>query len=373
MRIGIDISPLIRGRTGVGNYVFYLLKNMLPMAADDEFIGLAATLSHLELDGLDERLQVRHLKVPTRVLYALWRAGSFLPVEKFTGDVDLFHATNYFLPPTRIAKRVVTIHDLSFMVVPQYCSPRIVRPFAAGINAFAHESDRIIAYSESTKKDIVSILGVPESKISVIHMAVDDEFGSSAEDADWLERTFKVRRPYVLFVGMLEPRKNVPAILRAFNAIKNDFPHQLVLVGDRGWMYEEIFRLRDELGLGDQVRFIGFVGHDRLAAFYRNADLFVFPSFYEGFGLPVLEAMSCGCPVITARNSSLTEVGGDAALYVDAADWESLAEQMRTVLTDESLRDRLSREGPQQAAKFSWQRSAAQTLDLYRELVGDMR
>jgi len=179
---------------------------MLPLAADDEFIGFAATLSHLELDGLDKRLQVRHLKVPTRALYAIWRAGNFLPVEKFTGDVDLFHATNYFLPPTRIAKRVVTIHDLSFMVVPQYCSPRIVRPFAAGINAFAHDSDRIIAYSESTKKDIVSILGVPESKISVIHMAVDDEFGSSPEDADWLERTHQVGRPYVLFVGMLEPR-----------------------------------------------------------------------------------------------------------------------------------------------------------------------
>jgi glycosyltransferase involved in cell wall biosynthesis len=374
VRFGIDISPLTPGRTGVGNYVFYLLKNMLSLETGDEFVGLAATLSSLELDGLDERLLVRHLRAPTRLLYALWRAGSFLPLEKFTGDVELFHATNYFVPPARKAKRIVTIHDLTFVVVPQYCSPRIVRPFAAGvIERFAAESDAIIAYSQSTKNDIVSILGIPEPKISVIYMAVDDDFGFSTEEADWLERTYHVVRPYVLFVGMLEPRKNVLSILRAFDAVRDEVPHQLVLVGDRGWMYEEIFQLCDQLGLGDRARFIGFVGHDKLAAFYRYADVLLFPSFYEGFGLPVLEAMQCGCPVITARNSSLPEVGGDAALYVDAADWQMLAEQLNTVLKDESLRDTLARKGREQAARFSWKRSAAQTLDLYREVVESRR
>ena len=373
MRFGIDISPLRPGRTGVGNYVFYLLKNMLSLGTDDEFVGFAATLSQLELDGLDKRLHVRHVRVPTRVLYAVWRLGRSLPVERFTGKIDLFHATNYFLPPARTAKRIVTIHDLSFLVVPQYCSPKIVGPFSTGIGRFARDADAIIVYSDSTKKDIVSILGVPESKISVIHMAVDDEFGRSAEDADWLKGTHQVVPPYILYVGMLEPRKNVPAILRAFSAISGDFPHQLVLVGDRGWMYEEIFQLCDELGLGERVRFIGFVGHDKLAAFYRYADVFLFPSFYEGFGLPVLEAMQCGCPVVTARNSSLPEVGGDAALYVDAGDWKGFAEQMSTVLKDASLRNRLARDGREQAARFSWKRSAARTLDLYREVAGGNR
>ncbi len=373
VRFGIDISPLTPGRTGVGNYVFYLLKNMLSMETADEFVGFAATLSSLELDGLDKRLRARHVRLPTRVLYAVWRLGRFLPVESFTGEIDLFHATNYFLPPAAKASRVVTIHDLSFLVVPQYCSPKIVGPFSAGIGRFASDADAIIAYSDSTRRDIVSILGIPESKIRVIHMAVDDEFGSATEDAYWLERTYHVVRPYVLFVGMLEPRKNVLSILRAFDAVRNDVPHQLVLVGDRGWMYEEIFQLCDELDLGDRVRFIGFVGHAKLAAFYRYADVFVFPSLYEGFGLPVLEAMQFGCPVITARNSSLPEVGGDAALYVDAADWKMLAEQMNRVLKDGSLRETLVRKGKDQAARFSWKRSAARTLDLYREVVEGRR
>jgi len=374
VKYGIDISPLTPGRTGVGNYVFYLLKNMLALNASDQFVGFAVTRSRLALDGLGERLQVRHVKVPTRLLYAVWRAsGHILPIETFTGSLDLFHATNYFLPPARNAKRVVTIHDLSFLVVPQYSSPRIVRPFSLGIRRFAHDSDMIIAYSESTKRDVISILGVPESKIAVIYMAVDDEFGQSTHDAAWLERTYNVSRPYVLHVGTLEPRKNVPAILKAFNAVKTEFPHRLVLVGAHGWMYEEIFRLCDELNLRDRVQFIGFVGHDTLATFYRHADLFVFPSFYEGFGLPVLEAMKCGCPVIAARNSSLVEVAGGAALLVEAQEWEALAELVRTTLSDGLLREEMSRKGRDQAAKFSWKQSAAQTLELYRDLVGNKR
>ena len=374
MRFGLDISPLTAGRTGVGNYVFYLLKNMLSVATDDEFVGFAGTLSSLALDGLDARLNVRHLRVPTRALYAVWRRGNLLPIESLTGHLDLFHATNYFVPPARKAKRVVTIHDLSFLIVPQYCSPRIVRPFSTGIGKFARQSDAIVVYSDSIKRDIISRLGVPESKISVIHLAVDDKFEHPTEDAEWLERTYRIARPYILFVGMLEPRKNVAALIRAFDAIKSEVPHQLVLVGARGWMYEEIFQLCDELSLGERVRFVGFVaGHEKLAAFYRNADLFVFPSFYERFGLPVLEAMKCGCPVVTSRASSIVEIAEDAALLVEAHDWETLAELMKKVLSDGSLHEELSRKGRERAAMFSWKRAAEQTLDLYRDVVEGRR
>lgn len=374
MRFGVDISPLTAGRTGVGNYVFYLLKNMLSLATEDEFVGFAATLSSLALDGLDARLKVRHVRLPTRALYAVWRRANLLPIETFAGQVDLFHATNYFVPPARKAKRVVTIHDLSFLIVPQYCSPRIVGPFSSGIAKFARESDAIIVYSESVKNDIISRLDVPESKVSVIYLAVDDAFDQPAEDADWLDEMYQIRRPYILFVGMLEPRKNVPAILRAFDAVRSDVPHRLVIVGARGWMYDEIFQLHDELGLGDRVRFIGFVpGHDKLAAFYRNADLFVYPSFYEGFGLPVLEAMKCGCPVVTSKASSIVEIAEDAALLADADDWRALAEQMMRALSDDSLREELSRKGRERAAAFSWKRAADQTLEVYRKVVEGRR
>jgi len=374
VRFGVDISPLTAGRTGVGNYVFYLLKNMLTLATEDEFVGFAGTLSSLALDGLDTRLKVRHVRLPTRALYAAWRRANLLPIETFAGQVDLFHATNYFVPPARKARRVVTIHDLSFLIVPQYCSPRIVRPFSTGIAKFARESDAIIVYSESIKRDIISRLDVPKSKVSVIYLAVDDEFDHATEDADWLDETYQIRRPYILFVGMLEPRKNVPAILRAFASVRSDVPHRLVIVGARGWMYDEIFHLHDELGLGDRVRFIGFVpGHDKLAAFYRNADLFVYPSFYEGFGLPVLEAMKCGCPVVASRATSIVEIAEDAALLVDANDWEALAQSMKRLLSNDSLREELSRKGRERAAAFSWKRAAEQTLDLYRAVVEGRR
>jgi glycosyltransferase involved in cell wall biosynthesis len=374
VKLGLDISPLTVGRTGVGNYVFYLLKNMLSLATEDKFVGFAATLSSLALDGLDARLKVRHVRLPTRALYAVWRRANLPPIETFAGQVDLFHATNYFVPPARKAKRVVTIHDLSFLIVPQYCSPRIVGPFSSGIAKFARESDSIIVYSESVKNDIISRLDVPESKVSVIYLAVDDEFDHATEDAHWLEETYRISRPYILFVGMLEPRKNVPAILRAFDAVKTEIPHQLVLVGARGWMYEEIFQTHDELNLDDRVRFVGFVpGHDKLAAFYRNADLFVYPSFYEGFGLPVLEAMKCGCPVVASRASSIVEIAEDAALLADANDWRALAAQMMRVLSDDSLRDELSRKGRERAATFSWKRAAGQTLEVYRKVVEGRR
>jgi glycosyltransferase involved in cell wall biosynthesis len=374
VRFGVDISPVTAGRTGVGNYVFYLLKNMLSVATDDQFVGFAATLSSLALEGLDAGLKVRHVRLPTRALYAVWRRANLLPIETFVGQVDMFHATNYFVPPARKAKRVVTIHDLSFLIVPQYCSPRIVRPFSSGIGKFARQSDAIIVYSESVKRDIVSRLDVPESKVRVIYLAVDDAFECAKGGADWLEETYDISRPYILFVGMLEPRKNVPAILRAFDAIRSDVPHRLVIVGARGWMYEEIFQLHDELGLGDRVRFLGFVpGHDKLAAFYRNADLFVYPSFYEGFGLPVLEAMKCGCPVVASKAASIVEIAEDAALLVDADDWKALAESMDNALNDDALREELSRKGRERAAVFSWKRAAEQTLDLYREVVGSTR
>jgi len=372
VRVGIDVSPLVPGRTGVGNYVYYLLKYMLEQEDGIEFSGLAVTRSRVDLAGLPAaNLPVKHIRMPTRLMYALWNRSALFPVERLVGDVDLYHGTNFYLPPARSAKLALTIHDLSFMVHPQYSSPKIVGPFSKHVRRFSQRADLILVYSEATRADLERLLDVPRDKIVAAPMAVDDCLAPVERDRARAEvgRRWGLHNPYILFVGMLEPRKNIPSILRAFDAIRDTVNHDLVLAGDKGWECREIFRLVDELGLRDRARFIGFVPHTELAPLYSAADAFVFPSFYEGFGLPPLEAMKCGCPVVAADNSSMPEVLGDAALLVSADDWRALASSLENVLTDERLRSDLITRGLNRVQSFSWRRCAEQTIAAYRRIV----
>ncbi len=372
MRVGIDISPITAARTGVGNYCYFLLRHLLELDPDVRYAGFSSGSSRVELEVLAGRVTHRHVPMPTRALYALWAATGFPKADTFLGGVDVFHATNYVLPPTRSARRVVTIHDLSFLVAPELCSPKIRRIFAHGVRAYAHGADAILVYSESTKNDIVRLLDVDPARIVTAPIAVDENFKPVPRDdaEDTLAKRFDVRPPFVLFVGTLEPRKNVPAVVRTFARLANDIPHRLVLVGGVGWNAEPILRTIDELRLGDRIQRVGFVpAYDDLRFFYSAADAFLFPSHYEGFGLPVLEAMACGCPVITANNSSLPEVGGDAALYAESEDVEGLASALASVLSDATRRERMRQLGLERARTFSWRRCAETTLGVYRSLA----
>jgi len=373
MRVGFDVGPITQERTGVGNYCYYLLKHLLAMSAnsDCELRGFSSSLGRIALAGLVPPLKHRHVPVPTRVMYKMWDILGAPKVDRLLGGVDAYHATNYYLPPTKRARRVVTIHDLAFLAVPELCSPKITGPYSKGIGRFAEDADAVLVYSESTKADIVNYLGVCPEKVTVAPMAVDEDFKPLARDAaaHFVKREFNVDRPFLLFVSTLEPRKNVPTLLRAFSRVAKDVPHNLVLVGSVGWNAEEIFKTLEDLNLSERIIRPGFVRHMDLPSFYCAADAFVFPTLYEGFGLPLLEALTCGCPVVTSDNSSVEEVTGGAALYSDAMDVEAIADGIRRVLEDSDLRDDLVARGLEHAKGFSWQSCAESTMEVYRRLA----
>ena len=373
MRIGYDITPLTRNRSGVGNFCYYLLKHLIELDDDVQFEGLATRASRGDLGELAGRIVHRRVPLPTRVLYRMWTTLGMPRADALLGGVDVYHATNYFLPPTRSARRVVTFYDLSFLTMPDKCSPKIVGPFARHTRRAALEADAILTCSESSKDDIVRLLDVPPGKVTVTHGAVDEGFLPIERDqaARTLTKRYGVEGPFILFVSTIEPRKNVPTLLRAFKQIAGDIPHTLVLAGATGWNSDGIPGIIDGLGLSGRVVRTGFVASRAdLAALYSAADLFAFPTLYEGFGLPLLEAMTCGCPVVSARNSSVPEVVGDAAALVDdATDADAIAQTMAGVLADPAQLSAMRARGFEQAERFSWEACARQTMAVYQGLA----
>ncbi len=379
MRIGIEITPLTATRTGVGSYVYWLLKHLLLEASDMTFRAFSSGLQRPDArvaGGAASEAPFsllaghRRIGLPTRLLYQSWNLLGRPRVDALLGGVDVFHATNYFLPPVRSARRVLTVYDLSFLRYPELCSPKIVGPFSRHVGRFARAADAVLTCSEASRRDIVELLHVAEDRVTVAHGAVDDDFVPMERDKAeaLLEKTYGVRPPFFLFVGTLEPRKNVDGILRAFAMASRDMPHALVLVGETGWNAEEIEALAAPLLTAGRVIRPGYVASGDLPAFYSAASAFMFPSRYEGFGLPVLEAMACGCPVICSERGSLPEVTGDAAVHADPEDTDAIADAMRRVAGDAALAAALVEKGRARAAAFSWRRSAQTVLSLYRRL-----
>jgi glycosyltransferase involved in cell wall biosynthesis len=373
VNVGINALLLSRQpgyrRSGIGRYLDRLLE-ALPAALDDDALVVYAG---------------RGVSPPDRVLARSWRSTPIsverppmrvaweqaaLPFVARRDRLDVFHGTMNVLPRWLPCPGVVTIHDLAFLRWPEQVPVRRYRYLATAVRAAAKRAARVIAVSESTKRDVVELLGVDPARITVTYLGVDARFrpSSAAELAAFRERAH-LHRPYVLAVGNLEPRKNLPALLRAFARLASEIPHQLVLVGAEGWLTGEIHMTVERLRLGDRVRMTGFVEDDELPAWYGGADLFVYPSLYEGFGLPVVEAMACGTPVVTANASSLPEVAGDAAVTVEPRDDDTIAAGMRRVLSDATLARALRGRGRERAESFTWERTAKQTVAVYREVA----
>jgi glycosyltransferase involved in cell wall biosynthesis len=242
------------------------------------------------------------------------------------------------------------------------------------IDQAVRRTDHIIAVSESTRQDAIKLLGVPERKITVIHEAANPMFRQlDAEEARrHVAKTYNLDQGYILFVSTIEPRKNLPALLQAYRKLLDDYkrPEKLVLAGSRGWLSDEVYQMVETLHLGDRVRFLGRVPTEHLVHLYNAARLLVHPSFYEGFGLPPLEAMTCGTPVVVSNVSALPEVVGDAAWLIDPHDIDGLTVAMWRILTDNDIRSSLIAKGLKRAQMFSWERAAHETLEVYRRVVG---
>jgi glycosyltransferase involved in cell wall biosynthesis len=372
MRIGFDVTPLCTPMSGVGTYTINLLEH-LERLSHDEIVRIAHRPWFEAGDSACDRLLAARPPLDRlRLNKTIWMQ-LVLPGQLKHLCADLCHFTNGVASFWAPCPSVVTIHDMTLWLFPQYHYRRrmlAMRPF---VPLAARRAAAIIAVSHATKADIVRILGVDEQKVHVVHEAPSPHFQPvhCAQELGRVRAAYGLPRHFILYVGTIEPRKNLVRLLEAYARLRasHDLDHALLFVGSRGWKDEAVFSAVERLGLDGAVRFLGYVPAPDLVALYNLADLVAFPSLYEGFGLPVLEAMACGTPVLTSPNGSLCEVAGSAAELVDPHDVDSIAVGLWHVLHDPDRRHELSVRGRDQAARFSWDRAARQTSRIYAQVA----
>jgi glycosyltransferase involved in cell wall biosynthesis len=366
LKIAIDARKL--RDYGIGTYVRNLLRHLSRIDHDTEYVLLCRPADYGLVEGLGENFRPVAESAPS---YSV-REQLLVPMDLRRERVDLFHAPHYVLPPLTPVRSVVTIHDCIHLRFPQYLPHKLGYAYARGSLWFAtHRSSRIMTVSEASKRDILRYFRVPAAKIDVIHNAIDERFGRmpAEEEIARVRERYQLNDPFVLYAGNIKPHKNLERLIEAFHMLRRgDLEHvKLLIIGDEVSKYATLRRAVHRYKLHKHVRFFGFVPDETLAVLYRLASVFVFPSLYEGFGLPPLEAMASGTPVVTSNVSSLPEVVGDAALLVDPYEPEAIAQAMREVLTDQALRESLVRKGLARVGLFSWDRSVRRVREIYEE------
>jgi glycosyltransferase involved in cell wall biosynthesis len=382
MRIGIDYTAAVRQGGGIGRYTRNLIRTLASLDAENRYTLFVAG-GWGEGDGLGSwptNFRVRSVPLSDRWMNILWqRLRIPLPIQLITGPFDLFHSPDFVLPPTHCVPAILTVHDLSFLRVPQYFVQGFREYLEGAVSRAVTRAPHILADSESTRRDLIELMAVEPERVSVLYPGVEARF-QPVEDMELLRRVrmrYNLPEHFVLGLGTLQPRKNFDGLIRAYHRLLAAWGSEsgitdlaLVIVGSTGWLYEDTLALAERLGLGERVHFAGFVSDEDLPALYSLAAVFAFPSWYEGFGLPVLEAMACGTPVVAADNSSLPEVVGKAGLMVSAGDTDSLARALVCLLTDSSLRGHLIAAGHEQARRFSWEAAAARLRAVYESAFG---
>lgn len=363
MRIGIFSSVLNAARTGIGNYTSHLISGLASYAPSDTVV----LINDRHTDGFSNPEIVIRNPLPLFRTYG-WYPYATLRIRSHPG-VDVIH--NPYQVPTWFSPGhpyVITIHDLTPILFPDEHPRGVPAFFRLLLPRTLRDAGMIIADSGSTKSDLMHTLHIPEEKIRVVYPGVDSRF-RPADDCGIREK-LRLEGPFILTVGTIEPRKNLVGLLNAYRELRDGgIRHRLVVAGGLGWRYDRIFPTVRSLGLEDSVTFTGYVDSADLPALYSAADVFAYPSLYEGFGFPPLEAMACGCPVVTSDVSSLPEVAGDAAILVNPRDSSAIAAGIRELLGDESLRADMSRKGREQALRFSWERCVRETAAVYREVA----
>ena len=370
MRIAFDGTTLRPGRTGVGYYTEHLLHHLAAQAPDDEFV----VVSNRPVDTTQPLLpSVQIASSSWRVPRMVWMQ-TLAPRMLRRRQVDLVHFTNGMVPVASGVPTVVTIHDMSLTLYPRYHPPRRVLLNRPLVDLAARRADAIITVSQSAKRDIVRLYGLSPERVHVVHEAAAPSFRPvhDSTERDRVRRRYGLADRFILYVGTIEPRKNLPNLIEGFSRRRKtgDLPHQLVCAGPYGWLSRDIEDRIERLQVEDAVRFTGYVPFEDLPALYSLAEMFVFPSLYEGFGLPVIEAMACGTPVITGQVAALSEVAGGAVEHVDRLDAESLGEAMASLARSRERRENFSALGLRRAHSFSWERAARETLDVYRQTIG---
>ena len=366
----LSLTQTYRG-AGINGYIYQLLRRLPETDAG------ALPLCYRAF------LHDRAFEAPTGLAVQYSRWDTRRPLQRIaweqtrlaalSSSLDLLHGLAFAAPLAARCPTVITVHDLSFLRFPE-AFHRVNRAYLTLFTKLStRRAMRVIAVSESTRRDVIALCGVPGERVITIPNGVDEAFhpADAAEVAEF-RRNRRLPERFILYLGTLEPRKNLETLIDAYAGLRADGKTvpKLVIAGGKGWFFETIFARVAELGLTDEVFFPGYLPGAELPWWYRSAELFAYPSRFEGFGLPVLEAMACGTPVITTTSSSLPEVAGDAALLVDPDDTTALTDALRRLLTDSQLREGLRAAGLRQAARFSWTRTATQTAQVYRDLLG---
>lgn len=379
MRIGLDYTSAATQGAGIGRYTRELVRALLAMPSPHQYAFFYASPARIDESAF--RLQpaagqpptIRRVPIHDKWLMRLWhRLRVPLPVETFVGKVDLFHSPDFTLPPTRPGvPTLLTVHDLSFVRDPDSAWPSLRAFLNKAVPRSVQRATHVLADSLATKNDLIELFGTPAEKITVLYSGVEARFAPVRDRAE-IDRVcarYELPRPFILSVGTLQPRKNYGRLIEAFARIAAEGPDHLVIAGGKGWLYESIFEQVKSLGLEQRVHFPGFVDDADLPALYSAARLFAYVSLYEGFGLPLLEAMACGTPVIASNVSSLPEVVGDVGLQVDPRSVDDIARALQQMIDRPELRERSIGPGLERAKSFTWEKAARELLAIYDQVA----
>lgn len=365
MRIGIEVTAAVRQGAGIGRYVRELLRALARAGEANEYRLFYASPHPIPypLPELPSRFTARRLPFHDIWLARLWhRAQAPVPVEWITGPIDLYHAPDFTLPPVR-ARSVLTVHDLSFVRDPQSAPPGLRHYLNTVVPRSVRRADHLIAVSNGTRDDLVDLCQTSPEKITVLYEGVDSIFKPTRDPA--VRSKYNLgSAPYVFSVSTIQPRKNYRRLIQAFAALPPDL--NLVIAGDKGWLYDDILAEAEQPAVRGRVRFIGSVPDRDLPALYTEAAAFAYPSLYEGFGLPLLEAMACGTPTLASNVSCLPEVAGGASVLVDPYRVESIAEGLKQLLVEP---DPWVDKGLARAAQFRWDDMATRLIALYKSIA----
>ncbi|HML20488.1 MAG TPA: glycosyltransferase family 1 protein [Aggregatilinea sp.] len=372
MTVYIDVSAAVNSRAGLGRYARSLTDALLQEMPN------APTLFYNRTPQAHIPDQWTHVPQRSiRMAYKPWRMMvwqgqlTHASFQRLVPGVQVFHATEHLLMPLGDVPTVMTVHDLIYKLFPQHHKRLNYYFLNAAMPLFVKRANAIITVSQATKNDLMRYYGTPDQKITVVHEAASPNFRVvSPGEVARVRQKYDLPAQYMLVVGTVEPRKNLSRLVEVLARLRRDFPDlQLVVVGAKGWLYEDFFKRIQELNLTDAVNVLGYVPDEDLPGVFRAAVVYVMASVYEGAGLPVLEAMACGVPVASSRESSLPELGADVPHYFNPHDVNNMTEVLGIVLSDARLRAEMAAAGPERAARFSWKRAAVETLRVYRKLV----
>lgn len=392
MKIGIDISTILNYGTdiGSGRYIFNLVKNLLEIDHEDTFIFTGRYTTDENLSIIQElktnKLEFKLFKVSQKKL-DLWNRLKFPPVELHGFKADLLHCPDFLIPPTLNKNIVLTIHDLAFIRYPEFNFEWFIKKYTKEVARNAKNAKKIIADSQSTKNDIIQFLKINPEKIKVVYLAADSIFkklADSEKDKNLLKK-YGVDKKYILSVGTIEPRKNYITLIKAFNILKSKalksnnydvnnskeqyLDYKLVIVGRTGWKSEATYNEFNNTPYKNDILFLGHVSDPDLIQIYNQAEIFVYPSIFEGFGLPVVEAMKCGLPVLVSNSSSLVEIAPDKNFLIDPDNTEEFAEKIEKILKNDKLKKELSEKSQKQSEKFKWETTAREVLQIYKKIT----